>query len=54
MKGSARMYEFMYLGELGMAIEEAAKKKDFITIEKTLKTLKDYLAVIQIVYCQRA
>ncbi|NOY68588.1 MAG: response regulator [Deltaproteobacteria bacterium] len=50
LKGSAMMYEFTDLGKLGMVIEEAAKGKDLIEIEKMLEKLKHYLDCIQIEY----
>ena len=50
LKGSALMYEFNHLGNMGMTIEDAAKIEDFKAIENVLGKMKHYLKFLQIEY----
>ena len=50
LKGNAGGYGFDQMGYIGAAIEEAAKNKDSIKIELSIKELEHYLSTIEIVY----
>ena len=50
MKGSGAGYGFDDLSKIGAALEEAAEKKEALSIQKELAKVETYLKNIQVVY----
>lgn len=50
MKGSGTGYGFAGITAIGASIEEAAKLKQAVGIEKGIEDLKDYLERVEVVY----
>ncbi|MBU2551944.1 MAG: response regulator [Proteobacteria bacterium] len=50
LKGSSRMYGFSRMGDLGQAVEEAARADDPAAARENVKALTDYLKRVEVVY----